>query len=137
VFIGVWAFLLALIWVYKVERTPDQEHVGASEIWVRFPKFVLGYFVAWFTYVGIAVCFPEAIEAASVGASIVQSPMRRMMFMLTFVAIGVITDFSKLKGMGKLAVLYAIALFAIIAPIAYVVAFIFHRGMMPLLAARS
>jgi len=57
--------------------------------------------------------------------------MRKMMFMLTFVAIGVITDFSKLKGMGRLAVLYAIALFAIVAPIAYVAAYIFHRGMMP------
>lgn len=131
VFIGVWAFILALIWVYKVDRKPGEEHVGASEIWFRFPKFVIGYFIAWFTYVGIAVWFPEAIKAASVGANIVQSPMRGMMFMLTFVAIGVITDFSKLKGMGRLAVLYAIALFAIIAPIAYVVAYIFHHGMMP------
>ncbi len=56
------------------------------------------------------------------------------MFMLTFVAIGVITDFSKLKGMGRLAVLYGIALFVIIAPIAYIVAYIFHNGMTPPLA---
>ena len=54
-----------------------------------------------------------------------------MMFMLTFVSIGVITDFSKLKGMGRLAILYAIALFLIIAPIAYIVAYIFHHGMVP------
>lgn len=67
VFIGVWAFLLAIIWVYKVERKPGAEHVGASEIWFRFPKFVLGYFIAWFTYVGIAIWFPEAIKAASTG----------------------------------------------------------------------
>jgi uncharacterized membrane protein YadS len=60
--------------------------------------------------------------------------MRKMMFMLTFVAIGVITDFSKLKGMGKLAVLYAIALFAFIAPVGFVVAYIFHRGLMSPLA---
>jgi len=46
-------------------------------------------------------------------------------------SIGVITDFSKLKGMGRLAILYAIALFAIIAPIAYVVAYLFHHGMLP------
>jgi uncharacterized membrane protein YadS len=131
VFIGVWAFVLAMIWVYKVEKTPGQTRVGASEIWFRFPKFVLGYFIAWFFYVGIAALFPEGIKAASSGASIVQSPMRKMMFMLTFVSIGVITDFSKLKGMGKLAILYAIALFVIIAPIAYVVAYIFHRGMVP------
>ena len=54
-----------------------------------------------------------------------------MMFMLTFVSIGIITDFSKLRGMGKLAALYGIALFVIIAPIAYGVAYIFHRGMLP------
>lgn len=131
VFIGVWAFVLALIWVYKVERKPGESRVGASEIWFRFPKFVVGYFIAWFFYVAIAVWFPDAIKAASAGAKVVQSPMRKMMFMLTFVAIGVITDFSKLKGMGRLAILYAIALFAIIAPIAYVVAYIFHHGMMP------
>ena len=132
VFIGVWAFLLAMIWVYKVERRPGEAAVGASEIWFRFPKFVLGYFIAWFSYLAIAFWFPDVIKQATVGAGIVQSPMRKMMFMLTFVSIGVITDFSKLKGMGRLALLYGIALFVIIAPIAYIVAWIFHRGMMPL-----
>lgn len=127
---------MALIWVYKVERKPGQTTVAVSEIWFRFPKFVIGYFIAWLFYVAIAVWLPELIKAASEGASIVQSPMRTMMFMLTFVSIGVITDFSKLKGMGKLAVLYAVALFVIIAPIAYLVAYIFHRGMMPPLATQ-
>jgi len=131
VFIGVWAFVLALIWVYKVERKPGQSHVGLSEIWFRFPKFVLGYFVAWLTYVAIVIWFPESAKAADAGAKVVQSPMRKMMFMLTFVAIGVISDFSKLKGMGRLTLLYAVALFGIIAPIAYGVAYIFHNGLVP------
>lgn len=131
VFIGVWAFVLALIWVYKVERKPGDSHVAVSEIWFRFPKFVIGYFVAWLTYVAIVIWFPESAKAADAGAKVVQSPMRKMMFMLTFVAIGVITDFSKLKGMGRLAALYGIALFAIIAPIAYIVSWIFHHGLMP------
>jgi len=131
VFIGVWAFVLALIWVYNVEKRPDQDRVGASEIWFRFPKFVIGYFIAWLTYVAIVIWFPESASAADTGAKVVQSPMRKMMFMLTFVAIGVITDFSKLKGMGKLTVLYAVALFAVIAPIAYAVSYIFHRGLVP------
>ena len=74
------------------------------------------------------------MKAAKSGASIVQSPMRKMMFMLTFVAIRTITDFSKLRGIGRLAALYAIALFLIIAPIAYIVAWIFHHGMTPPLA---
>ncbi len=130
-FIGLWAFILAIIWVYKVERTPGQETVGASEIWFRFPKFVLGYIICWFSYTAIAVFWPDVIKAATVGAGTVQSPMRTMFFMLTFVSMGVITDFSKLKGMGRLALLYGIALVVIIAPIAYFVAWIFHRGMMP------
>lgn len=128
-FIGVWAFLLALIWVYKVERKPGQSHVPLSEIWHRFPKFVIGYFFCWMVYLAIAVFGPDLIDAAKKGANIVQSPMRKMMFMLTFVSIGVITDFSKLKGMGRLTLLYAIALIVIIAPIAYIVAYIFHHGM--------
>lgn len=130
-FIGVWAFVLALVWLYKVERAPGRATVGASEIWFRFPKFVLGYLLCWFTYTAIAALWPETIEAASVGAKTVQSPMRKMMFMLTFVSMGVITDFGRLRGMGRLALLYGLALVVIIAPIAYLAAWIFHRGMMP------
>jgi uncharacterized membrane protein YadS len=135
VFIGIWAFLLALLWVYKVERAAGRVSIGISEIWFRFPKFVIGYFVAWLFYVAIAVWFPERIADASMGADIVQGPMRKLMFMLTFVSIGLITDFSKLKGMGRLALLYAVALGLIIAPLAYVIAWLFHRGLVPPLAA--
>ncbi len=129
------AFVLALIWMYRVEPRTSQIRIGFSEIWFRFPKFVIGYFVGWLSYVGIAVWFPENIADASVGADIVQGPMRKMMFMLTFVSIGLITDFSMLKGLGRLVLLYAIALGLIIAPIAYLVAYLFHRGMTPPLAS--
>lgn len=131
IFIGVWAFLLALIWVYKVERAPGRAAVGPSEIWHRFPKFVIGYLITWFVYLGIAVLTPALIEAAMVGAETVQSPMRKMMFMLTFVSIGVITDFRRLEGMGRMAILYAVGLVFVILPIGYLVAWIFHYGMMP------
>lgn len=40
--IGVAAFLLALYFVVRVEKKPD-EKPGASMIWHRFPKFVLGF----------------------------------------------------------------------------------------------
>ena len=69
------------------------------------------------------------------GTAVVQSPMRTMLFMMTFVAMGAMTDFAKLKGMGKIALLYGLALVIVIAPIAYGVAYLFHRGIMPPLAA--
>src|SRR5690606_9626663 len=130
-FIGIWTFVLALLWVYKVERRPGQVAVGPSEIWFRFPKFVLGYLVAWLSFLAITTASPEAADTLDAGTGALQSPMRHMMFMLTFVAMGVITDFSKLRGMGRLALLYAVALAGIIAPIAYAVAYLFHRGLMP------
>ena len=89
----------------------------------------------WFSYTAIAVIWPNVIDAASVSANTVQSPRRTMFFMMTFVAMGSITDFSKLRGMGRLALLYLVALVVIIAPIAYFVAWIFHRGMTPPLAS--
>lgn len=131
VFIGIWAFLLALLWVYKVEKRPDRMTVGASEIWFRFPKFVIGYLVTWLSFLAILSIAPGHAETLEAGTAPLQSPMRHMMFMLTFVAIGIVTDFSKLKGMGRLAVLYAVALVVVIAPIAYAVAYVFHRGLTP------
>jgi len=83
------------------------------------------------TYLVILSVAPEMVDAATTGAEVVEGPMRKMLFMLTFVSIGVITDFRQLKGMGRLALLYAIGLVFIIAPIAYLVAWLFHRGMMP------
>jgi uncharacterized membrane protein YadS len=134
VFIGVWAFLLAILWIRKVEKRAGSVAVSAMEIWFRFPKFVLGYFLAWFVYLGIASGGPEIAAALDTGTAVVQSPMRTMLFMLTFVAMGTITDFSKLKGMGKVALLYGIALVVVIAPIAYGIAYLFHRGLAPPLA---
>ena len=60
VFIGVWAFVLALIWVYKVEKRAGAVSISPAEIWFRFPKFVLGYFVAWLSYLAIAAAWPDA-----------------------------------------------------------------------------
>ena len=41
-FIGIWAFILAVIWCTKIEGRSG-ERVPLSQIWERFPKFVLGY----------------------------------------------------------------------------------------------
>jgi uncharacterized membrane protein YadS len=135
VFIGVWAFVLAIVWIRKVEKRGSAVRVGAMEIWFRFPKFVLGYFVAWAAFFGIATLWPALADTLDRGTAVVAGPMRTMLFMLTFVAMGAMTDFSKLRGMGKIALLYGLAIVIVIAPIAYAVAYLFHRGLMPPLAA--
>jgi uncharacterized membrane protein YadS len=57
VFIGVWAFVLALVWCARIERKPGQS-VRPIEIWQRFPKFVIGYALTF--GVLLAVCLPAA-----------------------------------------------------------------------------
>ncbi|MFC1706723.1 putative sulfate exporter family transporter [Planctomycetota bacterium] len=129
-FIGLWAFVLAMVWVYKIERVPG-ETVLKSEIWHRFPKFVLGYFCTWFAYLGILFLLPDLTDAAKVGAVPVEKGMRKLFFMLTFVSIGVITDFKKLaeSRFGKMVGVYFVALFLFVIPVAVVVAWVFHHGM--------
>ena len=57
IFIGVWAFLLAYIWVAKIDCQPGQK-VNALEIWHRFPKFVIGYVLTFIILV--VICWPAA-----------------------------------------------------------------------------
>jgi uncharacterized membrane protein YadS len=137
-FIGLWAFILAMIWVYKVERIPG-ERVLASEVWHRFPKFVLGYFAAWFIFLGIFFAAgsgqsPEGMDtlmSAQAGAVPVEKGFRKLFFMLTFLSLGVITDFKKLSEakFGKMVWVYFVALFLFIIPVATLIAWLFHHGM--------
>ena len=131
IFIGIWAFVLAWIWIRKVENKNIKEKIPKSEIWFRLPKFVLAYMLVWFIYLGLMYFVPDVLDDAKLGGNIVQGSFRKLMFMLTFLSIGVITDFSKLKGMGRLTLLFVFMLLVIIAPIAYLVAYLLHHGMMP------
>ncbi len=146
-FIGLWAFVLALVWCYKIE-CHEGDKVPFSEVWFRFPKFVLGYFAAWFVYLGIFfgpghAGAPEGmaiLKAAKSGAVPVEKGMRKLFFMLTFMSLGIITDFKKLAEaqFGKMVWVYFIALFLFIIPVAIIVAYLFHSGMtIPNMAAVS
>jgi uncharacterized membrane protein YadS len=145
-FIGLWAFVLAMIWVYRIDRRPG-ETVLASEVWHRFPKFVLGYFAAWFIYLAIffgpghsgAAESMGVLKAAKAGAVPVEKGLRKLFFMLTFMSLGIITDFKKLKEaqFGKMVWVYFVALFLFIIPVALIIAYLFHHGMqIPNIAAQ-
>jgi uncharacterized integral membrane protein (TIGR00698 family) len=46
IWIGIWAFVLALIAVTVWERSETQAKVPVGQIWWRFPKFVIGFLIA-------------------------------------------------------------------------------------------
>jgi uncharacterized membrane protein YadS len=129
-FIGLWAFVLALVWVYRIDRVPG-ETVMASEIWHRFPKFVLGYFFTWFVHLGVLFLLPDFTDQAKIGAVPVEKGMRKLFFMLTFMSIGIITNFKTLaeSRFGKMVGVYFVALFLFVIPVALGVAWLFHHGM--------
>jgi len=46
IWIGIWAFVLALIAVTVWERSETNSKVQVGQIWWRFPKFVIGFLIA-------------------------------------------------------------------------------------------
>src|SRR5256885_9776725 len=63
IFIGVWSFILALIWCSKIEPKPG-EKVRAVEIWERFPKFILGYLITFLVLLAFCLLVPGRMAAA-------------------------------------------------------------------------
>ena len=131
-FIGIWAFVLAVIWVYYIEKRSG-ETVPKSEIWFRFPKFVLGYFIAWFLVMGLGLGKMIPFEGLEFGMKPIEGSLRKLFFMLTFTSIGIVTDFRELarEGLGRLAAAKATVYILIVIPIGLFIGWLFHHGMIP------
>jgi hypothetical protein len=94
IFIGVWAFILGYIWTNHINKTRDEDKAQLSEIWQRFPKFILGFaatfaiglYLALGTTADIAKALPAQIAEANT--------FRVIFFILTFFSIGVPTSAS-------------------------------------------
>jgi len=98
VLIGVAAFLLALYWVLKVERKPEEKPKPA-EIWYRFPKFVLGFIIASLIF---SLLLVPTIGNTSVNSILnVTKGIRGWFFAMTFVCIGLDTKFKELIKIGR------------------------------------
>jgi uncharacterized membrane protein YadS len=131
IFIGVWAFLLAWIWSAKIERRAG-EKVRAIQIWQRFPKFILGY-VATFLFVLGAGAWAPAL-APKIKASMGEANVfRGIFFVMTFFAIGAVSNFRRLwqEGIAKLAAVYLLCLFGYIIWLGLLISWLFFHGMLP------
>ena len=188
IFIGIWAFLLAIIWCAKIECKPGQK-AKPIEIWYRFPKFVIGYVATFFIL--LVLCWPATTaispvdkelkalkkEIAAAETQLAAAPAREqaaiqetikagsdkmkslndsikgpkttiaaaktatgssnvfrvMFFVFTFFTIGVVSNFKKLmeEGIGKLMVVYVVALFGFIIWVGLFISWLFFHGVMP------
>jgi uncharacterized integral membrane protein (TIGR00698 family) len=100
-FIGIWCFIMALISVTQWEKGEAGQKPQASEIWYRFPKFVIGFFAASIlTTLIIASSDPKT--AASVNADVLNTitVLRNWSFIFTFLCIGLTTRFRDLTSVG-------------------------------------
>ena len=111
VLIGVIAFGVALYWCTKVDCVPGQK-VPLTEIWHRFPKFVLGFmgasviFSLMYQSMGTDTAYALIDHGAIRGMSKI---FRGWFFCLAFVSIGLATNFRELREQfkgGKPLILY-------------------------------
>jgi len=135
VFIGVWSFILALVWCSKIESKPGTT-VRAVEIWERFPKFILGYVLTFLALLAFCLLAPgrlPAAKAVTAGTDI----FRVLFFVLSFFSIGVVSNFKQLReeGIGRLAAVYLVCLFGFIIWIGLIISWLFFHGVRPPLAA--
>jgi uncharacterized membrane protein YadS len=133
IFIGIWAFILGYIWTNHINPTKEGERAKAVEIWQRFPKFILGYVVAFVLTLWIGWGAPADTTAkltASIGEA---NTFRVIFFILTFFSIGVLSNFKKLwaDGLGKLAAVYVVSLFGFIIWVGLLISWIFFSGVKP------
>src|SRR3984893_11878048 len=90
IFIGVWAFILGYIWTNHINPTRDADKARASEIWQRFPKFILGFVATFLAGLYLALGTSSEI-AAKVPAQIGEAnTFRVIFFILTFFSLAIL-----------------------------------------------
>ncbi len=137
IFIGVWAFILAVIWsVYRIDKNGASSQAGSKvspgEIWDRFPKFIIGFVLTFFILFFIGLGNPDAVDTLNAGVS-ESNAFRTIFFALCFFSIGLITNVRKLwqEGMGRIVTVYAVALFGFILWVGLLISYIFYHGITP------
>ena len=93
ILIGFIAFFVALFFATKVEKNTDRS-VGAGEIWTRFPKFIIGFFVA--SLVASFVIQPIVGSADVKAINTVLDQYKNWAFVLAFTSIGLDTNFREI-----------------------------------------
>ena len=102
VWIGIWAFVLAIVATTQWERTETGRKPDAAEIWWRFPKFVIGFLVASLIVTLATTGYGLADYNKTVVPSLVGpiKDLRSWAFIFCFLSIGLTTRFRDLATAG-------------------------------------
>lgn len=136
IFIGVWAFILAVVWsVFKIDRCTAQEagcKISVAKIWDRFPKFVIGFVLTFLILLFLGLNNPGIVKSAQAGSD-QANVLRTLFFALCFFSIGLVTNVRKLwgAGMGRIVGVYAVCLFAFILWVGLFISWLFYHGITP------
>lgn len=102
VWIGIWAFVLAIVATTRWERGELGRKPNAAQIWWRFPKFVLGFLLAslivtWMTSNYSLADFNKVVNPGFVAPI---KDLRLWAFIFCFLSIGLTTRFRELAKAG-------------------------------------
>ena len=127
--------ILGYIWTNHIDKRADK--AKASEIWERFPKFILGFVLVFAVSLWLATGTTPEIAKALPAAAGEANVFRVIFFILTFFSIGVLSDFRKLcqDGFGKFAAVYVVSLFGFVIWVGLLISWLFFSGFKPPLAA--
>ncbi|MFD2870842.1 YeiH family protein [Mucilaginibacter ximonensis] len=103
VWIGIWAFALAVISVTYWERSEINSKVQAGQIWWRFPKFVIGFLIASIL-TSLIIHGHSLAEYNKVIKPALITPitsLRTWAFTFSFFSIGLTTRFRELASVGS------------------------------------
>ena len=93
ILIGFIAFFVAIFFATRVDKDPNKK-VGAGEIWTRFPKFIIGFFVA--SLVASFIILPLAGSSQVFAINSVLDQYKNWAFVLAFTSIGLDTNFKEI-----------------------------------------
>lgn len=102
VWIGIWAFVLSIISIMVWEKSETGRKADASQIWWRFPKFVVGFLVAslLITYAVRAYSFADYNKIVKPALVAPLVALRTWAFTFCFLSIGLTTRFRDLSPAG-------------------------------------
>ena len=103
VWIGIWAFVLAVIATTQWDRGEPGSTPRAAEIWWRFPKFVFGFLAASLLVTAVTSGYSLA-EFNKLAVPALVGPikdLRTWAFIFCFLSIGLTTRFGELASAGK------------------------------------